>query len=204
MSVTDKLKALRIKANLIADSEVGLMEINTQVRGPVAVLTGEVETEEQREIAEHLAYEVEGVEQVQNRLQVVPMTRNWIEAGGPEDAHLGYGLAEGAFADTAFSLSGSEETPGPGAAASEQFPGQFTDLEIDEEIHDRLAHQDEIFAPNIEYSTNNQIVRLTGTVRTQNDLNQLLDILINVRGVMGIDSSVTVERGEVGTPAEET
>jgi osmotically-inducible protein OsmY len=203
MSVADKLKALRIKANLIADDEVGLMEISTEVNGDKAILTGDVENEDQKRIAEELAYEIEGISQVINKLNIVSIERNWLTAGGPDDAHLGYGLAEGSFGETAFSLSGSEEFPGPGIAASEQFPGQFTDAEIDEEVHDRLAEQTEVDASQIEYATNNQIVRLTGSVRRQEDLNKLLDVIINTRGVMGIDSSVRIEQGEVGTPAED-
>lgn len=154
MKVADKLKALRIKVNLIADEKVGLMEINAEVYDGLAILTGEVEN------------------------------------------------VEGSFGETAFSLSGSEEFPGPGAPTSEQFPGQFTDAEIDEEIHDRLAAEPEIDTSKIEYATNNQIVHLSGFVRTQEDLNKLLDIVTNVRGVMGIDSDVKVEQGEVGTPIE--
>lgn len=204
MRVADKLKALRIKANLIADEKVGLMEINAEVHDGLAILTGEVENEEQKRIAEEIAYQTDGIEEVRNEIKVVPVTRNWFIPGGPEDAHLGYGPVEGSFGKTAFSLSGSEEFPGPGAPTSEQFPGQFTDAEIDEEIHDRLAAETDIDTSKIEYATNNQIVRLSGSVRTQEDLNKLLDVIINVRGVMGIDSDVVVEQGEVGTPIEET
>lgn len=204
MGVADKLKALQIKANLIADDDVGLLEIETEVNDGVATLTGEVENDQQREIAEQIAYETEGINKVKNTLKVVPMTRNWLEAGGPADTRLGYGLAEGSFGETAFSLSGSEEFPGPGIPTSEQFPGQFTDAEIDEEIHDRLAEQTEVDTSRIEYASNNQIVRLTGSIATQEQLNKLLDIVLNVRGAMGVDSDVHVEHGQIGTPIEET
>ncbi len=204
MKVADKLKALRIKANLIADEKVGLMEINVEVYDGLAVLTGEVENEEQKRIAEEIAYQTDGIEEVRNEIKVVSAMHNRFIPGGPEDVHLGYGPIEGSFGDTAFSLSGSEELPGPGAPTSEQFPGQFTDAEIDEEIHDRLAAETDIDTSKIEYATYNQIVRLSGSVKTQEDLNKLLDIIINVRGVMGIDCDVRVEQGEVGTPIEET
>ena len=62
MAVGNKLSALRVKANLIANQDVGLMEINVEFEDGVAVLTGEVETEEQKHIAEEVAYEIEEIE----------------------------------------------------------------------------------------------------------------------------------------------
>lgn len=202
MAVADKLTALRIKVNLIADRRVGLMEINTDVHDGIAVLTGEVETEEQKQVAEELAYEVEGIEEVDNEILVIPSGSTEAAVGEAGGAHMGYGLAEGDVGDTTFDISGAFTAPGPGLATTEQFPGQFTDEEIEEEVKDKLDSQDEIDVTDIEFSSTNQIVHLTGVVNTPDDLNLLQDMVMNVRGVMGVTSDITVREGEIGTPTD--
>ena len=57
-------------------------------------------------------------------------------------------------------------------------------------------------ASNVECKSVNQILHVKGTVKTPDDLNELQDMLLNVRGVMGVSSEVTVEEGEIGTPVE--
>ena len=203
MAVGNKLRALQIKANLIADETVGLMEIDTDVDDGVAILTGEVETEEQKRVAEELAYEAEGIHEVRNEIRVVYQ----LAALKPEPMegihpHLGYGLAEGSAGNMPFALSGDYTTPGPGFPASEQFPGEFTDEEVVNEVKEKLANQHYVEALNIEVSSINQIVHLKGQVKTSAALNSLTDIVLNVRGVMGVDSAVSIEEGEIGTPIE--
>ncbi len=194
MTVIDRLRALQLKANIIANDQIGLMDINPEVNDGVAILVGEVESEEQKRLAESLAREIDGVRAVRNELQVVP------PANVPDDAHLGYGLAEGSVGDTAYAIAGEYEAPGSGLPSIEQFPGQFTDQEIEEEVYERLATQDEVSVDNLEVSSSNQIVYLKGTVRFYDDLVHLQDIVLNTRGVMGISSEVRVREGEVGTP----
>ena len=197
MAVIDKLRALQIKVNIIADRTVGLMEINTQVHDGIAVLTGAVESEEQKRVAEELAWEVNGVHEVRNEIRVVPPS----EDAGPHSAHLGYGPVEGSVGDTPFGISGAYEAPGPGLPAIEQFPGQYTDQEIEEEVNDKLATQHEVEISGIEIESVNQIVYLKGSVRTYDDLVRLQDMVLNIRGVMGISSEVVVREGDIGTPA---
>ena len=201
MAVADKLKALQIKANLIADDTVGDCEIDVEVREGTAVLTGEVDTEEKKCIAEELACEADGVDEVLNRLEVVPFS--------PErdfpcrlSSHLGYGLTEGSFSDTAFSLSGDYQGPGPGLPVSEQFPGQFNDHEIEEELERRLHSQTEVDISDVKFRSDNQMVYLSGTVQTTDELNVLQDMALSVRGAMGVCSDVAVREGEIGTPVE--
>lgn len=201
MAVADKLSALRIKANLIADKSVGLMEIDAEVHDGVAILRGEVETEDQKNTAEELAYEVEGIEEVQNEIQVVEETKNEMP---PEfaESHLGYGLVEGDAGDTAFGISGKYAGPGPGIPSTEQFPGEFTDDQIEAEIQEKLDSRTEVDTSKVKFCSANQIVYLKGKINTPEDLNNLQEIILNVRGVMGIRSEIDVEEGEIGTPNE--
>ena len=203
MAVVDKLSALRIKVNLLADKAVGLMEINTEVHGGVATLTGEVNTEENKQIAETLAYQVEGVVEVENHIEVVPRSLERVLSCEDVDAHLGYGPAEGDVGDTPLAISGAHSAPGPGMATTEQFPGQFTDEQIDKEVQHKLASEKEVDASNVEVKSVNQILHVKGKVKTPDDLNTLQDMLLNCRGVMAVSSEVTVEEGEIGTPVEQ-
>jgi len=199
MLVADKLSALRIKANLIADKTVGLMEINAEVHDGTAILTGEVETDQEKSLAEKLAHEVEGVDKVDNKIEVVPLSLQQLLLCEGVDAHMGYGPAEGDVGDTALSISGAHGAPGPGLATSEQFPGQFTDDKIEAEVRHKLATEKVVDASEIQFNSVNQILHVKGTVKTPGDLNELQDMLLNVRGVMGVSSEVTVEEGDIGT-----
>ena len=196
MAVADKLNELKIKANLIADEATGLMEINVNVHEGVAVLEGEVENEEQKAVAEELAYGVDGIHEVVNDLKIVQ--RNEEET----KAHLGYTMAEGDVGDTPFAIGGEMSGPGPGAATSEQFPGEFSDSEIEQDVRRKLENQDEIDVSEVKLTCANQIVHLKGTVKTPEDLYNLHDVVLNVRGVMGINSDVGVKEGEIGTQRE--
>lgn len=193
MAVTDTLKALQIKANIIANDSIGLMDINTEVHDGVVILTGEVQTEKQKQVAEELAYEIEGIYEVQNEIEVIKHTPDNPYFNEQTNAHIGFGLAEGDIGDTAFAISGEYTPPGPGLPASEQFPGQFTDKQIEDEVKSRLDSQNEVDATNVRASSINQIVHLEGTVKNEADLYRLQDIVLSVRGVMGINSEVSVK-----------
>jgi len=199
MSLSDRVAALQIRANLIADPAIGLLNIDVRVSEGVAVLSGHVGTIEEKTAAEDLAYEAEGVIEVENHIEVRPT--NSVECEGV-DAHLGYGPVEGSSGDTAFGISGEYNPPGPGIATSEQFPGEFTDEEVLLEVKAKLTDQDEIDVSHITATCDNQIVVITGSVGTTDDLNALLDIVTSARGVMGVNPKVSVRKGEVGTPAE--
>ncbi|MCL5103450.1 MAG: BON domain-containing protein [Armatimonadetes bacterium] len=200
MAVADKLKALQIKANLIADERVGLMEIEVEVQDGIATLTGDVSSEEEKRVAEELAYESEGVYEVVNDIRVVALTMEEMLICDVGDPHLGYGIIEGNVADTPFAISGAYAPPGPGVPTSEQFPGEYTDEQIDREIADRLASQDEVDVSGVRLCSANHIVFMKGVVKTADDLNRLRDMVMNIRGVTGVSSEVTVREGNTGTP----
>lgn len=197
MPVADKLSELRIKANLIGNNTIGLMEINAEVEDGVAVLHGEVHTEQQKQLAEELAYEVEEIEEVVNEIRVSPADED-----DPTDAHLGYSLMEGDLGETAFAIGGESAGPSPTMATSEQFPGEFTDEEIERDTRQRLASENQIDVSDVKLRSINQIVHLEGSVKTPDDLYNLHDMILNVRGVMGINSNVSIKEGEIGTQTE--
>lgn len=69
-SASDLRMHLALETELANNDELSAMLINTDVRDGVALLEGEVKTDEQRELATELAESVEGVQSVQNELRV--------------------------------------------------------------------------------------------------------------------------------------
>ena len=167
MAVIDKLRALQIKANLMSDRTVGLMEIEADVRGSVVVLTGEVETEEQRRVAEELAHQVDGVAEVHNEIKLaVP----GLDPAAPK------------------------VSPGLSTAAGMRFLRQFADAEIESAVRRKLAGQKDVDVSRVDFTSLKEIVHLSGVVRSRKELRRLQDIVLDVRGVTGICSEV-VARG---------
>ena len=203
MIVADLLTALRIKANLIADRTIGLMEISVEVHKGVTVLSGDVEDEEQKELAEKLARQVEGVDHVENHIDVVPLSLHQGLLCEDTEGHMGYGPVEGDVGVTPMAISGAHGAPGPGLAASEQFPGEFTDTQIEAEVSRKLATEKIVDASKVQFDSVNQILHIKGSVKTPDDLNELQDMLLNTRGVMGVCSEIAVEEGDIGTPASQ-
>lgn len=203
MAVADRLRAVQIKANLIADAKIGLMEIEVDVQDGVATLTGDVTSDAEKETAERLAYEIDGIHEVVNELRVLPISCEEMLTCDLTDSQLGYGPIERDAGDTAFNLSGRFAPPGPGVPTSEQFPGQFSDTDVEEEVRDRLAGQDDVDTSRIAFDSVNQVVYLKGAVKTGTDLNKLRDLVMNARGVMGVRTDdVQVEQNGTGTPVE--
>lgn len=202
MAVADRLKAVRIKVNLIADKQIGLMEIEADVHDGIATLTGDVTSEEEKQRAEELAYQIDGIHEVVNEIRVLPITCEEMLVRQLTDAQLGYGVLEGDAGDTLFSLSGQSAPPGPGLPATEQFPGVFTDAQVEEDVREKLASRHDLDVSNLQFESINQIVYLRGEVLTNKDFGRLLDTVMNARGVMGVSSDVTIREGDAGTPVE--
>jgi osmotically-inducible protein OsmY len=201
MAIGDKLRAEEIKAALIASETEALSEIDVSVHDGVVVLSGEVETEEQKLLAEELTYEAD-INGVINNIRIVPSSPGKGSAYDGFDARLGFGPAEGDAGDIAFSLSAADNVPGPGVPTSEQFPGEFSDDEIESEVERGLKSQSEIDVSNIAFKSENQIVTLEGSIQTIDDLNTLQDMILRMRGVLGINSKLKVKKGDTGMPVE--
>ncbi len=202
MPISDKLRKTQIKANIISDDNIGLFDIGVEVENGVAILSGEVENQQQKDIAETLAYEVEGIIDVENNIVVVPRTIDEVNECEGVDAHIGYALAEGDVGDTAFAIAGEVSGPGSWVPSSEQFPGEYTDEEVDYEVRELLAKQQEIDTSRLRFSVDNQVVDINGRVKNPDELNNLLDMILKIRGVMGIRTDVKVDEGEIGTPTD--
>ena len=165
MAVIDKLRELQIKASLMSDRTVGLMEIEASVQGGVAVLTGQVESEEQRRVAEELACRIDGVTDVRNEIILAASHLR------PSNARAGGGVAGGL-----------------------RFLRQFADAEIESELRRRLAAQKDVDVSRVDFTSLREIVHLSGVVGSREELRRLQDMVLDVGNVTGICSEV-VARG---------
>ncbi|MDO8586084.1 MAG: BON domain-containing protein [Armatimonadota bacterium] len=69
-AVTDLLRTVRIKVGLLADHRVSGLDVNVDVDGGVARLSGTVQSEEQKQTAEEIAASIEGVVEIENDIVV--------------------------------------------------------------------------------------------------------------------------------------
>lgn len=60
-------------------------------------------------------------------------------------------------------------------------------------VRRKLDQQQEIDVSRVRIDSQNQVVRITGKVRTEDDLNALQDLVLSVRGVMGVDLEAVVD-----------
>jgi len=68
--VDDRTISTSVKAKLVADKAANLTRVDVDTTNRVVLLSGVVESSEQKNRAEHLAMQVNGVRRVENRLQV--------------------------------------------------------------------------------------------------------------------------------------
>lgn len=72
--IDDATTTAAVKSKLMMDDETGGLQINVDTRNHVVTLSGNVDSEAERELAEQIASNVEEVERVQNELEVVAAT----------------------------------------------------------------------------------------------------------------------------------
>jgi len=68
--VDDRTISTSVKAKLVADKAANLTRVDVDTTNRVVLLSGVVESSEQKSRAEQLAMQVNGVRRVENRLQV--------------------------------------------------------------------------------------------------------------------------------------
>lgn len=68
--VSDATITSKVKAKYVGDSDVKALDVSVNTEEGVVYLTGRVETQKQKEEAERLAWNTEGVKQVVNHIKV--------------------------------------------------------------------------------------------------------------------------------------
>jgi hypothetical protein len=164
MTIVDNLRTLKIKAGLLADGQNYFLDIDVQVHDGVALLTGNVETADQKAMAADLAYKVGGVYEVANEINVIP-----------------HSLCKTVIC----SLENDVLICKPAGNAD----GDETESRLRNKL---LAPECQTFA-GIRVSTGLwNLIKLDGRVPKEEDLQQLYALVLGTDGVFGIDSSVSV------------
>lgn len=195
MAAVDLLNRVKVKAMLISDRRVGGLEIGVDVHDGTAILTGDVESEEQKQIAEQLTWEVDGINEVENDIHIVPadqLYKDNDEVILPGPATTGAAL-------------GTPETMGPylsGAAPmgwrmpvgeSEMSTAILTDV-----VEKRIAEDGRITSKNIHVTADGTSVRLHGTVDSMEEYYLVQEAAESVAGVTDVQNDLEVEEGHSG------
>jgi hyperosmotically inducible periplasmic protein len=68
--IDDAASTTAVKAKLIAEKAANFTRISVETNNNIVTLTGEVESEDQKERAEKVAKQVDGVKRVDNKLEI--------------------------------------------------------------------------------------------------------------------------------------
>jgi hyperosmotically inducible protein len=153
-----------VKNQLITDDLVKARRIDVDTRDRVVTLTGEVRTAEEETQALNIARNTKGVANVVNQLTLVPESQP-VPTTGIGTAPIG-----------------------PGAG------GSRTDAGITSEVKTKLLADPDTSGLRIDVDTNNNVVTLSGTVRTEAEKAESLQIARQIAGVTNVIDRLTVER----------
>jgi osmotically-inducible protein OsmY len=152
-----------VKGQLAADELVKARRIDVDTRNRVVTLSGEVESEEEEAKALQIARSASGVADVVDQLTVVPEPK-------------------------------AAPTTGIGGAPTEPGGGPLTnDSSISSAVKATLLADPDTSGLRIDVDTKNRVVTLTGTVSTQAERAEALEIARKVKGVTGVRDRLTVE-----------
>jgi hyperosmotically inducible protein len=153
-----------VKTQLMADDLVKARRIDVDTRDRVVTLSGEVRTAEEEAQALSIARNTKGVANVVDQLTLVPE---------------------------------SEPVPTTGIGTVPIEPGvpaPRTDAGITSEVKTRLLADPDTSGLRIDVDTNNYVVTLTGTVKSQSEKAESLQIARQVEGVTNVVDRLKVER----------
>ena len=152
-----------VKSQLAADDVVRARRIDVDTRDRVVTLTGDVRSAQEEAQALQIARNTDGVASVVDQLTIVPETEAAPTTG----------------------VGGTPTEPGFGPLTND--PG------ITSEVKSKLLADPDIAGLRIDVDTNNRVVTLTGTVKTQAEKDEALEIARKVQGVTAVTDRLTVK-----------
>lgn len=153
-----------VKSQLVADELVRARNINVDTRERVVTLTGEVRSAEEEAQALQIARNTNGVADVVDQIAIV---------------------AEPASAPTT-GIGGIRGEPRPGEVLT-------ADPNLTAQVKTRLLTDPDVAGLRIDVDTRDQVVTLTGTVRTEAEKSRALQLAREVEGVTRVTDRLTVE-----------
>jgi hyperosmotically inducible periplasmic protein len=158
--------------------------IDVTTNNGVVTLTGEVGSERERQRAVEIAQATDGVRRVEDQLRVT----------APAASESASGAAVGE--DRVVEGPPAAATPGAPAALDEQ----RSDSGITTRVQSKFFTDDEVRARDITVTTENQVVTLAGTVRSDTERQRALSLARSVDGVRSVEDQLTVEGTSGVTP----
>lgn len=168
----------KIQAKYFADANVKGRAIDVTTNNGIVTLTGEVESNSERQQALQLARETEGVKRVEDRLQIVAS-----------------GAASGAAGSTAETGS---ETDDP------TLREQMSDAGITARVQSKFFLDDSVKGRNINVDTSGGTVTLEGEVQNEIEREQAMALARSVDGVNDVQSKLRVNPQAADATAGET
>lgn len=153
---TDAGITTSVKAQLAADDDVKVFQINVETNNKVVTLSGAVDTARAKSRAVEIARGTDGVANVVDKIQVTGATEVATETYSPDRAM---------FSDTALTAG----------------------------VKGKLAGDPMVSALAIDVDTENQIVTLTGDVRTNAERQRAVRLAREVAGVKDVVDRLTVK-----------
>ena len=153
-----------VKSQLAADDVVKARQIDVDTRDRVVTLSGEVRTQEEETKALAIARGANGVRDVVDRISVVPE---------PDAA----------------------PATGPGGPPADPAPSVLVnDASITATVKTKLLADPDTSGLRIDVDTKDQMVTLTGKVKSEAEKMEALEIARGVEGVKSVTDRLTVER----------
>jgi hyperosmotically inducible periplasmic protein len=164
-----------VKARLAADETVKAYEIDVDTDRRVVTLTGEVQTTVAKDQALKLARETDGVRDVIDRLEV------------------------GETAATSGVIDGRDDDVGGDAGrraaeAADKAGGVVTDAALTSAVKAKLLADPTVGGLKIDVDTSNGVVTLSGSVGTQAEADDAIDLARSTDGVRNVVSKLQVSR----------
>ncbi len=175
-----------VKAKLAADDTVKSYRIDVDTKDRVVTLTGAVDTPVARERAVELARNTEGVANVVDNLTVTPGVT---PTTGVDDK------MQQEAKDAADATDDERaRAKAKGREAGEDAADAVTDAGITAAVKTKFLADADVAGLNIDVTTNNGVVTLTGKVRTAAERGEALALARDTRGVKRVVDRLTVAR----------
>jgi len=192
--VDDKTLSDRIEAKLDADASLKKFDIDASVVNGVATLTGSVRTQAEKDRAARLAH-VTGVTRVDNQVKldkdagksVTQSVKDAAKTTGEKSKEAGKSAGETA--------KRGAETAGDKTAQAVSKSGEaITDAWITTKVHSSFVGEDSLKGSDINVDTNNHVVTLKGTVKSEAGRARAVAVAKNVEGVNRVVDNLTIAK----------
>ena len=186
----------KIEASLLINTALNSFDINTDVDEGRVTLTGDVNSETERMLAEEITRNIEGVVSIDNQLTV--SVEEVAAVGDEPDATLSEtdDVDAGADRDAAdVNVDDAED------ADQRDFSTRFYDLTTTARLKSSFALNDELSAREIEVDTRNGVVTLEGEVDSEEKKLLAEEIATGYDHVVRVQNNLRVMAGAQENPA---